>query len=196
MNFDAPLFEGQLVRLSAIDPDHDAQIESRWTSDNDYLRMMGVDLVRPLSPAQVRKNYLDIEKEIDEKGDLFYFAVRRLPEADTNDPDELLGFVKVERIEWSHGVGALSLAIGDPVQRRKGFGSDVLRLILRYAFLELNLYRVSASVPAYNQAAIRLFGKASFKNEARQRESYHWAGKRWDKYYLGLLRGEWEQESW
>jgi RimJ/RimL family protein N-acetyltransferase len=196
MNFDAPLFEGQLVRLSAIDPEHDAQIESRWTSDGDYLRMMGVDLVKPLSPAQVRKNYLNIEKEIDEKGDLFYFTVRRLPAADGNDPDELLGFVKLERIEWSHGVGELSLAIGNPVQRRKGFGSDVLRLILRYAFLELNLYRVSASVPAYNQAAIRLFVKASFKNEASQREAYHWAGKRWDKYYLGLLREEWEQASW
>lgn len=196
MNFHTPLFEGQLVRLAAIDPEHDAQIESRWTLDGDYQRMIGVDLVRPLSPAQVKKIYLEIEKEIDEKGDQFYFAVRRLADADVNDPDDLLGFVRLERIEWSHGVAALSLAIGDPVQRRKGFGSDILRLILRYAFLELNLHRVSACVPAYNQAAIRLFRKAAFKNEARQREAYHWAGKRWDKYYLGLLREEWEQESW
>lgn len=196
MIFYTPLFEGQLVRLAAIDLEHDTQVESRWTLDGDYQRMMGVDLVRPLSPAQVKKNYLEIEKEIDEKGDQFYFAVRRLPGADVNGPDELLGFVRLEGIEWSHGVGALSLAIGDPTHRRKGFGSEVLRLILRYAFLELNLHRVSASVPAYNQAAIKLFQKATFKIEARQREAYHWAGERWDKYYLGLLREEWEQGSW
>ena len=74
MKLNTPLFEGQLVYLAAINPEQDAQIESRWTLDADYQRMLGADLVRPLSPAQVKKKYTEIEKEMDEKGNQFYIT--------------------------------------------------------------------------------------------------------------------------
>ena len=196
MDLNAPLFEGKLVCLASIKPEQDAQIESRWTLDGEYQRMLGIDLVRALSPAQIKKIYADIEKEMDEKGNQFYFTIRRLPSEGVKEPDRLLGFARLDWIEWSHGVGSLSLGIGDPVDRKRGFGTDALRLLLRYAFRELNLFRVSANIPAYNQPALRLFDKAAFKQEARRREAFHQAGKRWDAFHLGLLREEWEQEEW
>ena len=196
MKLNTSLFEGQLVYLAAINPEQDAQIESRWTLDPDYQRMLGADLVRPLSPAQVKKKYTEIEKEMDEKGNQFYFTIRRLALEGIEDPSPLLGFARLDWVEWSHGVGSLSLGIGDPAERKKGFGADALKLLLRYAFRELNLFRISANVPAYNLAALRLFEKAAFKKEACQRQVYHLAGKRWDGLYLGLLREEWEQSPW
>ena len=104
----------------------------------------------------------------------------------------MLGFIKLDWIEWSLGAGSVSLGIGEPAERGQGFGSDALRLLLRYAFGELNLYRLGAVIPDYNQVALRLFEKAGFKVEARQREALHRAGSRWDIIRLGLLREEWE----
>jgi RimJ/RimL family protein N-acetyltransferase len=193
MNLNTHLFEGQLVYLAAINPELDAQLESGWTLDGDYQRMLGTDLVRPLSPVQLKKQYTEIEKEMDEKGNQFYFTIRHLPLEVVKEPGQLLGFARLDWIEWSHGVCSLSLGIGDPAERNKGFGTDALRLLLRYAFRELNLFRISAAVPAYNQAALRLFGKEAFKEEARRREVFHRAGKRWDGIHLGILREEWEQ---
>ncbi len=193
MNLKTPLFVGQLVYLAAINPDQDAQIESRWTADGDYQRLLGADMVRPLAPAQVKKKYIEIEKEMDEKGNQFYFTIRRSAVDGGEEADQLLGFARLDWIEWSHGVGALSLGIGDPAERKKGFGTDALNLLLRYAFRELNLFRIGATVPAYNLAALRLFENAAFKKEACLREVYHRAGKRWDELHLGLLREEWEQ---
>jgi len=195
MKLNTPLFVGQLIYLAAINHEQDAQVESRWTSDGDYQRLLGADLVRPLSPAQVKKKYIEIEKEMDEKGNQFYFTIRRSTIEGGEDPGQLLGFARLDWIEWSHGVGSLSLGIGDPVDRKKGFGTDALKLLLRYAFRELNLFRISADVPAYNLAALRLFEKAAFKKEACQREVYHLAGNRWDGLHLGLLREEWEQST-
>ena len=197
MEWNIPLFEGQLIYLASINPEKDAELESRWTHDAEYQRMLGTDLVRPLSPAQIRKIYTEIEKEMDEKGNQFYFTIRRLPHvmnagSSGNGAGDLLGFIRLDRIEWSQGVGSVSLGIGESIERGKGYGSDALRLLLRYAFGELNLFRLAAVVPEYNQAALRLFEKAGFKVEARQREALHRAGSRWDKNRFGLLREEWE----
>jgi RimJ/RimL family protein N-acetyltransferase len=200
MEWKTPLFEGQLIYLASIKPEKDAELESRWTHDAEYQRMLGTDLVCPLSPAQIRKKYTEIEKEMEEKGNQFYFTIRRLPykinSESTNEGEDgagdLLGFIKLDWIEWSLGAGSVSLGIGEPAERGQGFGSDALRLLLRYAFGELNLYRLGAVIPEYNQVALRLFEKAGFKVEARQREALHRAGSRWDIIRLGLLREEWE----
>lgn len=78
MDLSSPLFEGQLVYLASIKPDQDAEIESHWTRDAEFQRLLGKDLVRPLSPAQIKKNYIEIEKEMDKKGSQYYFTIRRV----------------------------------------------------------------------------------------------------------------------
>jgi RimJ/RimL family protein N-acetyltransferase len=199
MDLNIPLFEGQLVYLSSIKPDQDAEIESRWTHDAEFQRLLGKDLVRPLSAAQIKKKYAEIEKDMDEQGKQFYFTIRCSPNIGSGETeqelDRLLGFAKLDGIEWSHGVSSLSLGIGSPDDRGKGYGSDALRLLLGYAFRELNLFRVDLSVPEYNQAAVQLFEKAAFSVEARRREALFLEGKRWDMLHMGLLREEWERRA-
>ena len=73
-----------------------------------------------------------------------------------------------------------------------GYGTEALQMLMRYAFSELNLFRLAALVPEYNQAAIHLFQKAGFIEEVRRREALNRDGRRWDLIHLGLLREEWE----
>ena len=194
MSLHTQLFKGRLIYLGPINRDQDAGVEARWTQDSDYLQMLGVDLVRPLSPARVKKQYDEIEKDMDEKRNQYYFSIRRRENEEDGKRDELLGFARLTRIGWSHGTGSISLGIGDAAERGKGYGMEALNLMLRYAFRELNLFRLSASIPGYNQAALTMFQKAGFHEEARQREAYHLAGKRWDGIYMGLLSEEWSSQ--
>jgi RimJ/RimL family protein N-acetyltransferase len=180
------LFEGERIRLGPIEPDKDAETESRWTHDPDYLRALAADPARPLSPAQVKKKYEDLEKELKEGKNSFYFTVR------AREDDRLIGFVRLMWIEWNHGSGRLQMGIGDPKDRGQGYGSEALRLVLRYAFHELNLYRLgTAAVPAYNEGALRFFQRAGFVEEVRRRQALQRDGKRWDAVLLGILREEW-----
>jgi RimJ/RimL family protein N-acetyltransferase len=141
----------------------------------------------PLSVAQVKKKYEAIEKEVEESKRLFHFTIRG------KEDDRLLGFVRIEGIEWSHGIGSLKLAIGDPAERSKGFGSDALQLILRFAFSELNLYRVSAVVGEDNPEAMKFFKKFGFVEEVRRRKVLLRDGHTWDLIHLGLLKDEWRR---
>jgi len=56
-NMNTQLFEGELIRLAPPEPDRDAEIESRWTHDAEYQRLLSADPVRPLSPTLIKKKY-------------------------------------------------------------------------------------------------------------------------------------------
>ena len=72
---------------------------------------------------------------------------------------------------------------------------EALRLMLRFAFHELNLHRLQLTVFAYNEAAIRLYERLGFQREGAFREYLLRDGKRYDMLLYGLLAREWEAQS-
>jgi RimJ/RimL family protein N-acetyltransferase len=185
MRISDPLFLAEHICLAPIDHEKDAEIQSRWTHDAQFMRLLSSDPALPQSPSQLKKRYEKIEKEQEEKNALYYFTIRM--KAD----DRLIGFAQIRWIDWTNGNGWIHLGIGDPKDRQQGFGRETLGLLLRFAFDELNLYRVSAGIPEYNPVALRLFIWAGFVEEVRQRQALYRDGRRWDTYILGLLRDEW-----
>lgn len=182
------LFEAKDVRFGAIDHETHPEIESKWTHDAEFMRLMELKPVRPLSPAMVKKQYEAIEKQMDEDKNLFYFTIR------TREDDRLIGKAFVEWIDWANGNGFIRLGIGAAEDRRKGCGSQALSLLLRYCFGELNLFRVTAVVPAYNEGALRLFQKFGFIEESRRSKALHRGGEFWDLASFGLLNAEWRAQ--
>lgn len=189
MDFQRSLFDGDLVCLAPIDPENDADVEARWTHDADYLRMLGVEPSRPLSPYQIKQKYENIEKKMDESKNLFYFNVRK------QEDNRLVGFTKIYSVAWTHGSGFVQLGIGAPADRGLGYGNDALRLLLRYAFEELNLFRLTAFVPGYNHSAIGFFEKSGFMEEVRRRQALNRDGHRFDIIDFGLLVDEWRSRE-
>jgi RimJ/RimL family protein N-acetyltransferase len=181
------IFEGERVRLAPPEPERDAEIESKWTHDAETMRLLSADPVRPLSPTLVKKKYKEAEKEKATRR--IHLAIRA--QAD----DRLVGFVKLENIEWNNGGGRVTLGIGDPNDRGRGYGAEALKLLLHYAFAELNLHRVMADTFEYNERALRFLERAGFVPEVRRRQAVYRDGRRWDVIKLGLLREEWERAA-
>ena len=182
------LFEGQDIRFGPIDHEKDPEIESKWTHDSEFMRMMETTPARPMSAAMIKKQYEKLEKQVEEAKNLYHFMIRA--KAD----DRLLGTAEVQRIEWANGNGFLRLGIGAAEDRGKGYGTQSLRMLLRFAFAELNLFRVSAVVPEYNEAAIGLLKKFGFVQEVCRRKALERDGRRWDLYVFGLLSDEWRNQ--
>lgn len=181
------LFEEKDVRFGPIDHETHPDVESRWTYDTEFMRLMELDSVHPLSPVMVKKQYEAIEKEMEEDQDLFYFTIRAL------EDDRFIGKALIEYVDWSTGNGYIRLGIGEPEFRRKGYGSQALNLLLGYAFGELNLIHVTAVVPTYNQGALRLFQKFGFVEESRRHNALYSDGEFWDVIGFGLLNAEWRE---
>ena len=183
------LFDGQDVRLGPIDHEKDPEVESKWTHDSDFMRMYDTDPARPMSAAMVKKQYEKLEKQIEENKEMYYFTIR------ARSDDRLLGKAMIERIEWSNGNGLIRIGIGSPEDHRKGYGSQGMQMLLRFAFAELNLFRVSADVAEYNEPAVALLKKFGFVEEVRRRQALERDGRRWDLLVFGLLKEDWQNQA-
>ena len=178
------IFRGELVRLSGDNLQTIAEAMSRWNRDSEYTRLLDDEPARLKSSKRI-KEWLEKELEEDQHSH-FFFTIRTL------DEDKLIGFIGIFVTQWSHGNSWVGIGLGERDYWGKGYGTDAMRLILRYAFRELNLHRVSLGVFEYNPRAIRAYQKAGFKPEGRARKIVHRDGLRWDIILMGILREEWE----
>jgi RimJ/RimL family protein N-acetyltransferase len=85
----------------------------------------------------------------------------------------------------------VGLAFG-PEHRGKGYGREVLGVLLEYAFMHRNLHRVWLECTARNEAAIRAYAAAGFVEEGRLREHAWVDGRYVDMVRMAVLRTEWE----
>jgi RimJ/RimL family protein N-acetyltransferase len=181
------LFQGEMVQLAAVNPEKDSKLFAKWARDTEYLRMLDTSPVRQWSEKQYKKWFKeDLEKE---NQDEFLFLIRTLAN------DEAIGFIELDGVHWSHGDSFVGIGIGEREYWSKGYGTDAMNVILRFAFDELNLYRVSLNVFEYNQRAIRSYEKVGFVVEGREREFLRRAGRRWDMIFMGILKTEWEEKN-
>lgn len=179
---DDNILRGALVRLTAVQPDDIAEM-TRDQEDAGFLRMLSTD---PAYPRTAEANAAYVKKLLDDPK-AYVFVIRPV------DDDRFIGFISLEDIEWSNGVGDLGMGISSRANWGKGYGAEALSILLRFAFYELNLHRVGLTVFEYNARAIALYERAGFVREGADREYVHRDGKRFDMIRYGLLRREWEE---
>jgi RimJ/RimL family protein N-acetyltransferase len=78
----------------------------------------------------------------------------------------------------------------------RGFGTEALRLLLRYAFDDLALHRVDLRVIAYNVRAMRCYEKCGFVREGVERECALVDGVWHDDVMMGILEDEYRAQPW
>lgn len=104
--------------------------------------------------------------------------------------DELLGYCELRNIAVSHRSATVAIMIGDAENRGKGYGTDALKLLLKYGFCSLGLHSVNLTVFDGNDGAARAYEKAGFKVCGRQRESVFVGGRFIDRIYMDILDRE------
>jgi RimJ/RimL family protein N-acetyltransferase len=177
------ILKGQLVRLAAFDPEEMSKAFPRWNRNSEYVRLLNTR-AHPMQSSKAAAKWM--EEEVAEMSVAsYYFSIRTIAE------DTLIGELGLDVVDWSGRDAFVGLGIGEPQYWSKGYGTDVVNILLRYAFMELNLKRVSLGVFEYNPRAIRSYEKAGFHHEGRLRQALHREGRRWDNLYMGILREEW-----
>ena len=181
------LFRGTKVRLVVEDPQVEAKAWAQWFRNSEYMLLLDTDPPVLRSEKSIKDS---LEKDLEQDhADVFYSNIRTLEE------DQLIGFVALFEIFWNHGDAWVAIGLGEADYWGKGFGSDAMQLVLRYAFHELNFHRVTLCVFEYNPRAIRSYQKVGFVEEGRIRGEFLRQGTRWDLIFMGILREEWNKNN-
>ena len=89
----------------------------------------------------------------------------------------------------------LTIIIPDPAMRRRGYGTEAIRLVLDLAFRKYGMHRVSIGVVGQNASALKFYKKIGFKQEGVLEDGYFWNNEYSDFIMMRILRPEWESEQ-
>lgn len=78
-------------------------------------------------------------------------------------------------------------------QRRKGYATEAVCLLVRYFFEELRYQKVTVDVFSYNVASIQLHEQLGFQLEGRLRRMLYTNGRYHDKLFYGMTQEEFKK---
>jgi len=109
------------------------------------------------------------------------FAIRNF------DSPDIIGFVQIWGIDPVNRSALIGMRIGSAADRGKGYGSDALRLTVKYCWNQLNLSRLSLVVFETNRHAIKLYTAHGFERDGVARRAVFIDGRWLDVIFMALL---------
>jgi len=175
---------GRNVRLRAIERE-DIPRFVKWFNDSEVRRYLTT--YEPMSRAKEERWF---EEYLTRRNDLI-LAI----EVRQGDEWVHIGNVGLHRIDWKNRVATLGVVIGEREYWGRGYGTEAVRAMLRYAFGELGLNRVELETYEFNPRAIRCYEKAGFVREGVRRRALYREGKFHDVILMGILRSEFQERG-
>lgn len=176
---------GKRVRLRAVERS-DLPRFVAWLNDAQVTR--GLLVALPLSSADEEKWFDTMQARPLEEHTL---AI----EVDMEGGWMHVGNCGFHNLDWRNRSVELGLFIGEKQLWGQGYGSDVLRLLLRHGFNTLNLNRIYLQVFENNLGAIRSYEKVGFVHEGRLRQDIFKEGQYLDVLVMSVLRSEWQDSE-
>jgi len=106
-----------------------------------------------------------------------------------------IGNVKLGPIDWINRNAEYGRLIGEKMAHGKGYGSELTRLLLRYAFNSLGLHKVTAGVVQGNLAAMKSNQNAGLEIEGTIKDGTFLGGRFKDVLRMGITKTQWEQRG-
>lgn len=170
---------GKRVRLRAIERE-DIPAFLRWFNDPEVRQWL--TSIQLLSRAKEERWF---EEQLARTNDLILGIEVQVDQGWT-----LIGNIGLHGLDWKNRRATLGIVIGERDFWDKGFGTEAIEVLLRYAFLELGLHRVELEVFEENRRARRCYEKVGFREEGIRREAVFRDGRFQDLVIMSILARE------
>jgi [ribosomal protein S5]-alanine N-acetyltransferase len=174
-----PTLSAERVRLRWLTA---ADISALFTifGDAEVTRYWGFATLPDLAAAEAL--LADIHRHFHERT-LFQWGV------ETIGAGEVVGTCTLAGLDAANRRADLGYALGRAFWGR-GYMAEILPPLLRFAFADLALHRVTADADPRNERSIRILERLGFQREGYLREQYLVQGEAQDAVVYGLLRSE------
>jgi len=175
-NVGLTVLTGPRLKLIPFKEEHVCDAYIGWLNDpevNQFLDARFVRQTRETVLAYVQSFYGDAEK--------YMWGICQ------KDNKNFIGTATLGDINRHHRRGVLGLMIGGKGCWGKGYGTEVIKLIVDFAFKKLNLHKVTAGAVADNLRSIKAFQEAGFEIEGRMKSQDFSDGVFRDAIYMGLV---------
>jgi RimJ/RimL family protein N-acetyltransferase len=176
---DLMMYEGQKVRLREYRKE-DIPLRLSYINDPEIGGTLTPDIPYPMTQHEEEKWF----ESITAVSDTYKFAIETL------EGNKFIGGCSINGVDWKNRVATIGIFIGSKEYQGKGCGSDAIRVLIDFIFLQMNINKIRLTVYSYNESAIRCYKKCGFQIEGILRQEIYRDGKYYDKISMGLLKEE------
>jgi RimJ/RimL family protein N-acetyltransferase len=170
------MIAGEHVILRALDAE-DLDRCYRWMNDPQI-----VGTLKSRYPMPLFKEAEWLEQAVRPSGTERHFAIER------RDNREHIGNASIHDIDWVSRRARFGLFIGEPSAWNRGFGGDAIRTLARFAFDEMNLFKLRIEVFDYNERAKHLLEANGFVKEGKLAREFYREGVYHDIVIYSIFR--------
>jgi diamine N-acetyltransferase len=171
--------ESNTIRLRAVEP---SDIDFLYLWENDPKVWIISENITPYSR-------FELEKYILSEGDIFANKqLRLMVDCKQNGGYETIGAVDLFDFNPVHNRAGLGLLIYSDENRRKGYATEALNILIEYAFTILNISVLYCNISANNQKSINCLEKAGFEKCGLKKSWNNTPIGREDEIMLQLVR--------
>jgi diamine N-acetyltransferase len=150
----------------------------RWSTDAELRKLIGE--IAPMSGADAEKWYKEL---VADKDRLWFVIVLQ-------KGDRVIGEAGLLRMCRPWRSTDMTIIIGEKGVWGKGYGTEVGRLLLDYAFNRLGFHRISIGVVGSNKRALKFWESLGFKKEGTERDAYYYDNEYSDGIMMSILENE------
>lgn len=170
------MIAGEHVILRAFERE-DAERSYRWMNDPNIVRTL-----KSRYPIAFQNEQEWVEHAIHAGTAERHFAIER------KDDRSHIGNASIHDIDWVSRRASFGLFIGEPTAWNRGFGGDAIGTLVRFAFDEMNLAKLSIRVFEYNDRAKHVLETHGFVVEGLLKRDFYREGAFHDIVLYSVFR--------
>ena len=143
--------QGEHINLRALEP---TDIESILKWENDPETWTISNTVAPFSRFVLEEYIVSSHQDI--------YAAKQL-RLIIEKEGKAIGSIDLFDFEPKHQRAGIGILIAEKEDRRKGYASDALKVLIEYCFTTLNLHQIYCNILTDNEASISLFQQHGFQ---------------------------------
>ncbi len=169
--------QGEKISLRAIEP-QDIDILYQWENDTENWNVSNTQT--PFSRFVLEQYIASAHEDI--------YTAKQLRLIICDNDNKAIGSIDLFDFDPNNLRAGIGILIADKSDRKKGYASEALSLLINYCFLSLNLHQIYCNITTDNETSILLFQKHGFQITGIKKQWIRDGVKFKDELILQLLR--------
>lgn len=158
--------------------------------DMDFLREM-------INDPEMEKNVVGWSFPVSKYEQEKWFEIQSLNKNDIRYIIEIngnrIGLITITNIDWKNRKACHGIKIFNDEVKKKGYGTDAVMTIMKYAFEELQLNKLYSTILEYNIPSLNLYKKCGWTIDGVLRESTFKGNHYVNEMAVSILKKDYEE---
>lgn len=119
----------------------------------------------------------------------YTFAIEAL------ESKEYIGGCGINEINYKNSIATVGIFIGNPEYLSKGYGTDAMKVLVKFIFEQMNINKIKLHVYDFNLRAQKSYEKVGFKREAVLKDELFRNGRYHDIIQLSMFKKDYFEQN-